>query len=120
VKRQLRKRLKPSSLGLIRVTSSPAFVNFLRHKAIRPHIAQIDGAALQGSTFAPRRHASYWVSPEKRKRVEEIFGWMKAYGAAPHPAFRASPACNCTRTWSARPTTCCASVDCDRSRISVC
>ena len=26
------------------------------------------------------RHASYAVSQRKRKRVEEIFGWMKAYG----------------------------------------
>ena len=26
------------------------------------------------------RHASYAISQSKRKRVEDIFGWMKAYG----------------------------------------
>ena len=26
------------------------------------------------------RHAGYGISPRKRKRVEEIFGWMKACG----------------------------------------
>jgi len=26
------------------------------------------------------RHEGYKVSQRKRKRVEEIFGWMKAYG----------------------------------------
>ena len=26
------------------------------------------------------RHESYRISQRKRKRVEEIFGWMKSYG----------------------------------------
>jgi hypothetical protein len=26
------------------------------------------------------RHVSYAISQRKRKRVEEIFGWMKSYG----------------------------------------
>ena len=34
------------------------------------------------------RHASYWISQRKRKRVEEIFGWMKAYGGLRRTRFR--------------------------------
>jgi transposase len=88
VKRQLHKRLKPSSLGADKGYHSTAFVNFLRHKAIRPHIAQIDGRSTAGLDVRTTRHASYWVSQKKRKRVEEIFGWMKAYGGLRRTRFR--------------------------------
>ncbi len=37
----------------------------------------LDDAGLDARTT---RHASYRISQRKRKRVEEIFGWMKAYG----------------------------------------
>ncbi len=36
-----------------------------------------DAGLLDGGTT---RHEGYKVSQRKRKRVEEIFGWMKAYG----------------------------------------
>ena len=88
LKRQLRKRLKPVSLGADKGYHSTAFVNFLRHKAIRPHIAQIDGRSTVGLDARTTRHASYWISQKKRKRVEEIFGWMKAYGGLRRTRFR--------------------------------
>jgi transposase len=88
VKRQLRKRLKPSSLGADKGYHSTAFVNFLRHEAIRSHIAQIDGRSTAGLDVRTTRHASYWISQKKRKRVEEIFGWMKAYGGLRRTRFR--------------------------------
>jgi hypothetical protein len=47
---------------------------------IAPHIAQIKGRSTPGLDTRTTRHASYAVSQRKRKRVEEIFGWMKAYG----------------------------------------
>jgi IS5 family transposase len=34
------------------------------------------------------RQASYAVSQRKRKRVEEIFGWMKAFGGLRRTRFR--------------------------------
>jgi transposase len=88
LKRQLRKRLKPASLGADKGYHSTAFVNFLRYKAIRPHIAQIDGRSTPGLDARTTRHASYWISQKKRKRVEEIFGWMKAYGGLRRTRFR--------------------------------
>ena len=38
------------------------------------------GGAPRGWMRRTTRHAGYAVSQRKRKRVEEIFGWMKAYG----------------------------------------
>lgn len=43
--------------------------------AVTPHVAKkAKGPAIDGRTT---RHEGYAVSQRKRKRVEEIFGWMK-------------------------------------------
>src|ERR1017187_4320077 len=34
------------------------------------------------------RHASYWISQRKRRRVEDIFGWMKSWGGLRRTRFR--------------------------------
>jgi hypothetical protein len=47
---------------------------------VTPHVAQNNrnrSSAIDGRTT---RHAGYAVSQKKRKRVEEIFGWMKTLG----------------------------------------
>jgi len=88
LKRQYRKGLKPVSLGGDKGYHSKAFVDFLRRKGIRPHIAQIDGRSTPGLDGRTTRHAGYWISQKKRKRVEEIFGWMKAYGGLRRTRFR--------------------------------
>jgi transposase len=56
------------------------FVKQLREQRVTPHLAQNDrnrSSAIDGRTT---RHAGYAVSQKKRKRVEEIFGWMKTIG----------------------------------------
>jgi transposase len=88
LKRQCRKGLKPVSLGGDKGYHSKAFVGFLRRKGVRPHIAQIDGRNTPGLDGRTTRHAGYWISQQKRKRVEEIFGWMKAYGGLRRTRFR--------------------------------
>jgi hypothetical protein len=40
----------------------------------------IDGRKTPGLDARTTRHGGYRVSQRKRKRVEEIFGWMKTYG----------------------------------------
>jgi transposase len=56
----------------------PAFVESLRKKSVTPHIAQkIRYSALDDRTT---RHPGYEISQRKRKRVEEIFGWLKTVG----------------------------------------
>lgn len=78
--RQARKRVRPASLGGDKGYHSKDFVAHLRSRKIAPHIAQIEGRRTPGLDARTTRHPSYAVSQRKRKRVEEIFGWMKAYG----------------------------------------
>ncbi len=57
-----------------------AFVDTLRSLTVTPHVAQNDTnrqSAIDGRTT---RHPGYAVSMNKRKRVEEIFGWLKTVG----------------------------------------
>jgi hypothetical protein len=57
------------------------FVAGLRERNATPHVAQNEkrrgGSAIDGRTT---RHAGYQVSQRKRKRIEEVFGWMKTVG----------------------------------------
>jgi len=57
------------------------FVAEARNLQATPHVAQNIHArrnsAIDGRTT---RHAGYAISQQKRKRVEEIFGWMKTVG----------------------------------------
>jgi transposase len=55
-----------------------AFVEGLREADVTPHIAQkLRYSAIDGRTT---QHPGYEVSQRKRKRVEEIFGWLKTVG----------------------------------------
>lgn len=78
--RQARKRVRPTTLGADKGYHTKDFVAHLRKKKIAPHIARIEGRNTPGLDARTTRHAGYAISQTKRKRVEEIFGWMKAYG----------------------------------------
>jgi len=80
LERQRRKHVRPSTLGADKGYHSKAFVSYLRNKNIAPHIAMIKDRITPGLDKRTTRHAGYAVSQRKRKRVEEIFGWMKTYG----------------------------------------
>jgi len=57
------------------------FVAVMRELKVTPHVSQNEkrpgGSAIDGRTT---RHAGYEVSQRKRKRIEEVFGWMKTVG----------------------------------------
>jgi hypothetical protein len=57
------------------------FVREIRGMNVTPHVAQNDkrpgGSAVDKRTT---RHAGYKVSQVRRKRVEEVFGWLKTVG----------------------------------------
>jgi transposase len=57
------------------------FVREIRGMNVTPHVAQNDkrrgGSAIDERTT---RHAGYKVSQVKRKRIEEVFGWLKTVG----------------------------------------
>lgn len=57
------------------------FVQEMRGINATPHVAQNDkrrgGSAIDARTT---RHAGYQISQRKRKRIEEVFGWIKTVG----------------------------------------
>jgi transposase len=60
----------------------------LRQRRVTPHVAQnVSGrrSAIDGRTT---RHPGYDVSQRIRKRIEEIFGWMKVIGGFRRTRFR--------------------------------
>jgi transposase len=58
------------------------FVSEMRHMNVTPHVSQNvrrpGGSAIDNRTT---RHAGYKISQQKRKRIEEVFGWLKTVGA---------------------------------------
>jgi transposase len=56
----------------------PSFVAAVRALGFTPHVAQkLKGSAVDGRTT---RHAGYAISQQKRKLIEQVFGWMKTVG----------------------------------------
>jgi transposase len=80
ITRQRRKRIALRSLGADKGYCSRGFVAFLRERGIRPHIARIQKRRTPGLDARTTRHESYRLSQRKRKRIEEIFGWLKSIG----------------------------------------
>lgn len=78
--RQGRKHIKPKTLGGDKNYHSSEFVGHLRDRGIRPHLAQVRRRRTPGLDARTTRHVGYALSQRKRKRVEEIFGWMKTIG----------------------------------------
>jgi transposase len=69
------------------------FVMELREIGITPHVAQNaydTGTAKRSSSIDGRttRHPGYGVSQRKRKRIEEIFGWLKTIAGQRQTRFR--------------------------------
>src|SRR5512139_3041955 len=81
LKRQARKGIKPKTLGGDKWYDNRGFVSMLRGRKIIPHVAQNSerrgGSAIDGRTT---RHVGYSLSQRFRKKVEEIFGWVKVIG----------------------------------------
>jgi transposase len=72
------RRKGPVTVGGDKNYDTHGFVEAARRMKATPHVAQNTGrrggSAIDGRTA---RHAGYAVSQRLRKRVEEIFGWMK-------------------------------------------
>ena len=71
--------MKRRTLGADKGYDVNEFVKLVRVVNITPHVAakKDSYSALDGRTT---RHPGYLVSQRKRKRVEEIFGWLKTIG----------------------------------------
>ena len=65
------------TLGADKAYDTTDFVAEMRRLRVTPHVAQNDTnrrSAIDGRTT---RHPGYAVSLRERKRIEEVFGWMK-------------------------------------------
>lgn len=71
---------KPATLGADRGYDTAGFVKQLRESKITPHVAQNDSHRRSAVDASTTRHGGYAISQRKRKRVEEVFGWMKTVG----------------------------------------
>ncbi len=56
------------------------FVGELRHMTVTPHVAQNTKNRRSAIDARTTARPGYEISQRKRKRVEEIFGWMKTVG----------------------------------------
>ncbi len=71
-----------------------AFVDNLRDRKVTPHIAVQDHLTKTGKRRKTKidgrttRHAGYRISQRIRKRIEEIFGWVKVQGGQDKTKFR--------------------------------
>lgn len=65
------------TLGADRGYDTRDFVGELRGMHITPHVAQNTSGRTSTIDGRTTRHAGYAVSQRKRKRIEEVFGWMK-------------------------------------------
>ena len=62
------------TLGADKGYDTKEFVQQLRDHLVTPHIARKQTSVIDDRTT---RHPGYLISQQKRKRVEEIFGWLK-------------------------------------------
>jgi transposase len=69
------------------------FVANLRGMHVTPHVAQYRESVHRGSAIDGRttRHAGYAISQQKRKLVEQGFGWMKTVGGLRKLRHRGGP-----------------------------
>jgi hypothetical protein len=64
------------------------FVKSCRDRNVTPHVAQNTSRRRSALDARTTRHPGYAVSLKVRKRVEEIFGWMKTIGGFRKTRFR--------------------------------
>jgi transposase len=69
------------TVGADKAYDTKDFIREMRGMNVTPHVSQnikrSGGSAIDGRTT---RHKGYLVSQRKRKRIEEVFGWIKTVG----------------------------------------
>jgi transposase len=68
------------TLGADKGYDTREFIAELRNMEITPHVAQNDTNRRSAVDERTTRHAGYQISQKARKRIEEVFGWMKTIG----------------------------------------
>jgi transposase len=71
---------QPVTVGADKGYDTKDFVAETRNMNATPHVAQHNKGRKSAIDGRTTRHAGYAISQQRRKRVEEIFGWMKTVG----------------------------------------
>jgi len=80
---QLAARVKPRRRGTVgadKAYDTREFVAALRAVELTPHVAQNTNGRASAIDGRTTRHPGYEISQRVRKRIEEIFGWLKTVG----------------------------------------
>jgi IS5 family transposase len=85
---QMAARGRRATLGADRAYDTRDFVKKMRDLAITPHVAQNTSNRHSGIDGRTTRHEGYALSQRKRKRVEEVFGWLKTVALQRKTRFR--------------------------------
>lgn len=78
----------PTSVGADKGYHQKAFVRECRQRKIAPHVACKEKVQVDGLDARTTGRTGYATSQRVRKRVEEIFGWMKTIGGLRRSRYR--------------------------------
>jgi len=76
------------TLGADRAYDTRDFVSDLRDHCVTPHVAQNTSGRRSAIDGRTTRHAGYAASQRVRKRIEEVFGWVKSAAGQGKTRFR--------------------------------
>ena len=71
---------KRITLGADKAYDTPDFVAEMRRLGVTPHVSQNTNGRRSAIDGRTTRHAGYAISLRVRKRIEEVFGWIKTVG----------------------------------------
>ena len=86
--RELHAGVTPKTLGGDKGYHRKDFVSGCRERAVVPHPACKTGIQVPGLDGRTTRQTGYRISQRIRKRVEEIFGWVKTVGGLRRSRYR--------------------------------
>jgi transposase len=78
----------PRTLGADKAYDARACVATMREYGVTPHVAQNTSGRRSAIDGRTTRHPGYAISQRLRKRVEEIFGWLKSVGGFRRTRYR--------------------------------
>jgi len=82
------RQFHPETLGADKNYDTRGCVKDMRERKVTPHVAQNTSGRSSAIDGRTTRHEGYRVSQRIRKRVEEIFGWMKTVGGFRRTRYR--------------------------------
>jgi transposase len=85
---QLHEGTNPKTLGADKGYHQRAFVSGCRERGVAPHVACKDNVRVPGLDGRTTQTSGYQTSQRIRKRVEEIFGWLKTVGGLRRSRYR--------------------------------